>query len=114
MRALSRRWLLASLTVLVLGAGVFLVGCALSAPGYQGPRSSHFDGTKFHNLVPRPGGPSGFGDFARWMVNYDRARVGGDDDPCLGLHVRAGMSPCVLDAWMHLNGEILARIEVLD
>ncbi|WP_437562806.1 MBL fold metallo-hydrolase [Sorangium sp. So ce542] len=49
---------------LALWVVVGLAGC-FGAPGYDGPRTRHFDGHEFHNdpRVPQPGA----GDVLRWM-----------------------------------------------
>lgn len=51
-----------------LAALAALAGC-FGAPGHQGPRTNHFDGTEFHNdpVVPQPG----FGDVVGWMLWSD-------------------------------------------
>ena len=56
--------------VLLFVALVIGLGWAFSGPVYRGPRSDHFDGKRFHNLAPRPGG--GFGDFMRWQLGRRR------------------------------------------
>jgi L-ascorbate metabolism protein UlaG (beta-lactamase superfamily) len=40
-------------------------GCVFSAPSYRGPRSDHFDGSKFHNQVIRD---MGFTRFWKWIT----------------------------------------------
>jgi L-ascorbate metabolism protein UlaG (beta-lactamase superfamily) len=65
-----------TLTLLFLGLGLLSVGfvgvgtsigCSgFSAPGYKGPKSDHFNGTRFHNQV-RSAGDKGFWDLVRWM-----------------------------------------------
>jgi L-ascorbate metabolism protein UlaG (beta-lactamase superfamily) len=51
--------------MVALAVGTTLVvGCALSGPGWHGPRSDHFDGKRFQNLRPIVHG--GFGRFLKW------------------------------------------------
>lgn len=50
--------------LLLIGA-MTAFGCAFSAPGYQGPKSDHFDGVRFHN--DRPALEQGFGAFVKWV-----------------------------------------------
>ncbi len=54
----------AGLVVLLVAAGAGFGCCALSAPGYHGPVSDHFDGKTFHQAGRRM---SGFGGMLRWM-----------------------------------------------
>jgi L-ascorbate metabolism protein UlaG (beta-lactamase superfamily) len=65
-----RRALLTGLgALLLLGSTVAGVGChALSAPMYQGPKSDHFDGERFHNLEPRRSRMT----FLEWQMNRER------------------------------------------
>jgi L-ascorbate metabolism protein UlaG (beta-lactamase superfamily) len=44
---------------------VVTVGYVLSAPGWRGPATDHFDGRRFHNLRAAP--HSGLGAFLRWQ-----------------------------------------------
>lgn len=67
---LTRRAALVLLAAVGLLSAVFVsVGCVLSAPGYEGPRTANFDGKRFANEEPRP---HGFGDFLRWVTNRER------------------------------------------
>jgi L-ascorbate metabolism protein UlaG (beta-lactamase superfamily) len=43
---------------------------ALSARGYRGPRSDHFDGQRFHNLEPTP--DKSIADLLRWQLTASR------------------------------------------
>jgi len=52
---------------LVVGSTAMIGCCAFSAPGYQGPRSDHFDGTHFHNEVVQK--PHRTGDLIRWITH---------------------------------------------
>lgn len=61
-------WLL--LIPLVLLIGLLVVDWHISAPGYNGPKSEHFDGTKFHNPDKIRG--RGLYDMAKWAVTSDR------------------------------------------
>lgn len=64
------RWLKGVLAVAgaVVGGGA-VAGWLFSAPRYKGPKSDHFDGTKFHNLEPTEhAGPA---DMLKWMANRD-------------------------------------------
>lgn len=66
----KRMYILIALAVPVLFFLVaFIIGGTLSAPGYKGPKSDHFDGKKFLNI----GGvqSKGFLDVIRWMVSRD-------------------------------------------
>lgn len=71
-----RRWFARTLK-LVLGltlfsalAAGFLGGCVFAGPKYRGPVTDHFDGERFHNLVPQP--PSaGAGGMLKWVMNRD-------------------------------------------
>ncbi len=67
---IARRAALVLLAAVTLLSTVLIAaGCVLSAPGYEGPRTAHFDGKRFVNEVPRP---HGFGDFLRWVTNRER------------------------------------------
>ena len=52
---------IACIVFVSLGIG----GCVFSGPKYQGPRSDHFDGERFKNLVSSP--PHRFAAFWQWM-----------------------------------------------
>jgi L-ascorbate metabolism protein UlaG (beta-lactamase superfamily) len=65
-----RRWGLIALTVVVavpllVVLVTVVVGYALSAPGWRGAVSDHFDGRRFRDLRPVPHG--GLGAFLRWQ-----------------------------------------------
>ncbi|SMO61413.1 MBL fold metallo-hydrolase [Gracilimonas mengyeensis] len=59
-------------------AGIFLiaavtiatVGWMISEPGYQGPKTDHFNGTTFENPGDIPS--KGFTDVMRWYINRDQ------------------------------------------
>lgn len=55
-----------SAALALFGAGLGLVGCLLSASGYQGANSRNFDGTRFHNVPNRP--HPGVGDGLKWQI----------------------------------------------
>ena len=66
----KRMYILIALAVPVLFFLVaFIIGGKLSAPGYKGPKSDHFDGKKFLNT----GGAQSKGllDVMRWMISRD-------------------------------------------
>jgi L-ascorbate metabolism protein UlaG (beta-lactamase superfamily) len=67
---LVRRALLwcGSLAGALLATGLTVGCCVLSAPGYEGPPSAHFDGEVFHNSEPRGGR---WFDFLRWRADRD-------------------------------------------
>lgn len=46
------------------------IGWIISAPGYQGPKSDHFNGTTFKNLNNVEA--KGFGDVLKWMMRRDQ------------------------------------------
>lgn len=52
-----------------LAAGA-VAGWAFSAPRYNGPESDHFDGHRFHNLLPVR--QAGMREMVRWMFERDR------------------------------------------
>jgi L-ascorbate metabolism protein UlaG (beta-lactamase superfamily) len=54
-----------------IAAGIAIFGKLLASPGYQGPRSDHFDGEKFHNLQPTD---HGFGALFKWMATRERGK----------------------------------------
>jgi len=63
------------LTVSLLAAGTVLVaGCLFSAPGYQGARSTNFDGDKFKNQ--QAGGNKGFFKFLKWRLTREPGQWG--------------------------------------
>jgi L-ascorbate metabolism protein UlaG (beta-lactamase superfamily) len=66
--------LLAALGILVVLAALVVVGVgyALSAPGWRGPVTDHFDGRRFHNRPAVPHG--GFASFIRWQRTRHRPR----------------------------------------
>ena len=67
---IARRAALVLLAAVGLLSAVFVsVGCVLSVPGYEGPRTASFDGKRFANEERRP---HGFGDFFRWVTNRER------------------------------------------
>ncbi|OUJ73629.1 MBL fold metallo-hydrolase [Hymenobacter crusticola] len=72
MPAPRRRYLLWIVLVIVgLAAGAFGLGCALSAPHYQGPASDHFGGKKFKNAGDVHG-QEGLGPVLRWYLHRDK------------------------------------------
>ncbi len=73
----TARGLLAALALATLAA--LALGCAFSAPGYQGDALKHFDGTRFSNLEPTP--EHGFSDFLKWTFERDRGPF--EPDPSL-------------------------------
>ena len=76
------RKILALLLALVgaVSAAVFILGRMFSAPRYEGPRSDHFDGERFHNLDRRE---QSRGAFLKWMLTRERTPWPDwvDDDP---------------------------------
>lgn len=52
------------------GAALVAAGCALSAPRWKGPVSTHFDGKRFHSIEPLDA--HGLGDFLRWITHRER------------------------------------------
>ncbi len=60
---------LAVAALVLLPAGIWVAGCALSGPRHQGPVSDHFDGRRFSNQ--RATGHAGFPAFVRWMMDRD-------------------------------------------
>ncbi len=58
---------LAALIALAVAGGV-ITGCALDAPGYQGPRSDHFDGTHFFT-PDAPKRSIGTAKFFEWQLD---------------------------------------------
>lgn len=67
-----KRLVLSGLSALgaFLGAGGALGCWAFSAPGYQGPKTPHFDGERFRNN-PEPLAPHGFGDLLKWATHRE-------------------------------------------
>lgn len=61
-------WLLAIPVILLVG--LVVVDLQISAPGYKGPESDHFDGKKFHNPDRMRG--RGLYDMAKWALTGDR------------------------------------------
>lgn len=55
------------LIIVAVVAPIGVAGCAFSAPRYQGPKSDHFDGERFHNLV-EPKEEMGVGSMVRWQL----------------------------------------------
>lgn len=69
--------------LLVLASSIAGVGCALSAPTWQGPKSDHFDGEKFHS----PGAAEsarGLGAFLKWQTSRQRGTWRGYHDEPFG------------------------------
>ncbi|MEO1174043.1 MAG: MBL fold metallo-hydrolase, partial [Myxococcota bacterium] len=65
-----RRYLwLGAACALVLVAGGAAASCSWAAPGYRGPKSAHFDGERFQNLVPKP--DKSFWSVLKWQVTRD-------------------------------------------
>lgn len=63
-------WNVPALTVFVILALATLSGCCIySAPGYKGPRSDHFDGTRFYNQGNSA--QQGFFSFLKWITTRD-------------------------------------------
>ncbi len=52
------------LATLLAGSALFVGACLFAAPGYRGPRSSHFDGERFHNQMNVK--PKTFRDVLKW------------------------------------------------
>jgi len=66
---------LSRMLALLLAAFValFAIGCFwVSAPPYEGARSGHFDGRRFHNIPPIGG--RRFGPFLKWMWTREPGR----------------------------------------
>ena len=58
--------------VAVIPISGLIIGRAISAPGYQGPISDHFDGQKFFN--PSGNNARGFRDVAKWQSDSKRGK----------------------------------------
>jgi L-ascorbate metabolism protein UlaG (beta-lactamase superfamily) len=52
--------------LLLIIAGIIIIGWSVSAPRYQGPVSDHFDGRQFFN--PSGHDAKGFADVAKWQM----------------------------------------------
>jgi L-ascorbate metabolism protein UlaG (beta-lactamase superfamily) len=65
-------WFLVLLVFVAVPLALFLTGVLISAPGHQGPKSDHFDGSKFKNPgnVRAKGGVEVF----KWMMSRERGR----------------------------------------
>ena len=65
-------WFLVLLVFVAIPLAFFLTGVLISAPRHRGPRSNHFDGSKFKNPgnVRAKGGAEVF----KWMLNRERKR----------------------------------------
>ena len=50
----------------VIGAGALVERTVIAAPHYHGPRSDHFDGRRFHNLLAAE--PHGAGAVLQWQL----------------------------------------------
>jgi L-ascorbate metabolism protein UlaG (beta-lactamase superfamily) len=67
---LIKRGMIAFLVVLLMALAVMVgVGFFISAPGYRGPVSDHFDGKAFIN--PGHASPGSFGAMLKWMVSRE-------------------------------------------
>lgn len=53
-----------------LRIGFFAIWGTFAVAGYEGPKSDHFDGERFHNLTPFK--EPGFTDFLKWTLNRNR------------------------------------------
>ncbi|HEY0742819.1 MAG TPA: MBL fold metallo-hydrolase [Chryseosolibacter sp.] len=74
-------------TIVILAvalAVIFIVGASVSAPGYKGGSSDHFDGKKF--FTPGAKKPEGFGGMVKWMLNRERGKWNADLTPAYGAH----------------------------
>lgn len=56
-------------TAALLFAAYKIIDYRISAPGYSGPASDHFDGKHFRNLVPAD--PKGFFSVLKWRLTKD-------------------------------------------
>ena len=63
-------WLLAIPAILLIG--LLVVDFQISTPGYNGPETDHFDGTKFHNPDKLRG--RGLYDMAKWAITGNRGK----------------------------------------
>lgn len=61
-------WILGVLIILAISIAV--IGHLLSAPGYTGPKTDHFNGTSFTNLNGAKS--KGFGDVFKWILRRDQ------------------------------------------
>lgn len=59
-------WLYVLLSILLVISLILLIGIFLSAPGYKGPVSDHFNGKKFFN--PNGMQAKGFASVVEWML----------------------------------------------
>lgn len=68
--------------ILAVGISLFIMGMLLSAPGYQGPSSDHFDGTRFINpgAVKAKGGLEVF----KWMLTRKAPKWEEDKNSTIG------------------------------
>src|SRR5688500_2579605 len=71
-----RRWGIALLVLALAGSAVAAMIAwikHISAPGYRGPVSDHFDGERFHNVEPTP--DKSIGDLMKWNLGDKPAKV---------------------------------------
>ena len=71
-----KKLLYALLGLIVLGFAVYkIIDAIISAPAYSGPKTDHFDGVQFKNLIPV--GPKGFLDVVKWRLTKDEGPMAG-------------------------------------
>ena len=63
-------WLLLLLILIAVPLTIYLTGILISAPGYHGPPSDHFDGSKFRN--PANIKAKGAVEVFKWMMSRER------------------------------------------
>lgn len=73
-------WIIGIIVFLLLVSA--LIGWMVSAPVYQGEKSTHFDGNKFIN--PEGIKAKGLSDVLKWMVNRDRGEWQEVEDAYIG------------------------------
>lgn len=73
MKRQRRKWILA-VTLIATAAGAIAAWLRhISAAGYRGPVSDHFDGERFHNLEPTP--DKSIGDLLKWNAGEKPQKI---------------------------------------
>jgi L-ascorbate metabolism protein UlaG (beta-lactamase superfamily) len=68
--------------ILVVPMTIFIVGASISAPGYNGKITDHFDGSRFKSPYGKE--PHGLKEVVRWMFNRKQPKYEVAKDPSYG------------------------------
>lgn len=100
------------LIVIVTGVlFIFILGAIISAPGFSGEKSDHFDGKKFMN--PHGPKPLGFTDVLKWMISRDGGKWPTEEEPTETKHPLASENETIRVTYVN-HSTFLIQVDSLN